>query len=74
VPNVLHVERGETIADAARRFDAAYPNRPSHHRLIVVPARDRTPEDEAYFNAKFFAQQTKLIADAKSETKKGTYK
>lgn len=70
VPNVLRLERGETIADAARRFDAEYPKRSKHHCVLVVPARDRSATDDADFDAGFYAQQAKLIADAKSEPRK----
>lgn len=34
--------------------------------VLRVPTRDITPEDDADFNEKFYAQQTKLIADARS--------
>jgi len=71
VPNVLHVRIGETIDEAVQRFDAQYPRRARHHSLLIVPARDRV-EDEADFDAKFLAHQTKLIADAKAETRKVT--
>ena len=33
---------------------------------LIVPPRDRTPEDCADFDAKFAVQQTKLVADARS--------
>ena len=68
-PNVLHVLPGETIGEVIRRFDAEYPNRSKHHRLLIVPARD-SADDDADFDAGFFKQQTKLIADAKSEPRK----
>jgi len=71
VPDVLHVARGETVAEAMSRFAALY-GVPRGHRLLVVPARDRSAEDETDFDAKFHAHQTKLIADAKSETLKVT--
>lgn len=35
--------------------------------VLKVPMRDVTPEDDADFDRRFLAQQTKLIADAKSE-------
>lgn len=69
IPDVLHVGRHETTAEALARFEELY-RMVRGHRLLVVPERDRTAEDEADFNAKFFAQQSKLIADAKSETRK----
>lgn len=34
--------------------------------VLRVPTRDLTPEDDADFNARFYAQQTKLVADARS--------
>jgi hypothetical protein len=36
-------------------------------KVLRVPARDVTPEDDADFDERFYAQQTKLIADARSE-------
>lgn len=71
VPDVLHVRRDETTADALARFEALY-RLVRGHRLLIVPARDRTFEDEADFDVKFRAHQLKLIADAKSETMKVT--
>jgi hypothetical protein len=34
--------------------------------VLRVPARDTTPEDDADFDRRFYLQQTRLIADAKS--------
>jgi hypothetical protein len=34
--------------------------------VLRVPTRDVTPEDDADFDRKFKAQQTKLVADARS--------
>lgn len=70
VPNVLHVEPGETIAEAARRFDAQYPKRLKQHRLLVVPRRDQTAEDDADFAVRFEAQQRRSLAEAQSVRKK----
>jgi hypothetical protein len=39
---------------------------------LIVPPRDRTPEDNADFEVKFLAQQTKLVAEARSERRKET--
>jgi hypothetical protein len=35
-------------------------------KVLRVPARDITPEDNADFDERFYAQQTRLIADARS--------
>lgn len=35
-------------------------------KVLRVPARDVTPEDDADFDERFYAQQTRLIADARS--------
>jgi hypothetical protein len=35
-------------------------------KVLRVPARDITPEDDADFEERFYKQQTQLIADAKS--------
>lgn len=35
-------------------------------KVLRVPARDITPEDDQDFEDRFYAQQTKLIADARS--------
>ena len=70
IPNVLHVRRGETIDEALARFGATYPNPPRQHRLLVVPERDRTDEDNADFERRFKAQQLKSQADARSANPK----
>jgi hypothetical protein len=74
VPCVLHVRRDETTAEARARFAAKYPDAPRGHRLLVVPGRDRSAADNAQFEVGFRAQQTTLIANAKSERRKGTDK
>ncbi len=66
IPNVVHVRRSETTADAIRRFTVTYPNPPRRHCLLIVPERDVTAEDDADFEAKFAAQQLKSQADARS--------
>lgn len=35
-------------------------------KVLRVPARDVTPEDDADFDERFYAQQNRLIADARS--------
>lgn len=69
VPCVLHVGRNETGDEARARFAATYPDAPRNHRLLVVPARDRSADD-ADFDVRFKEQQTKLIAEARSENRK----
>ena len=70
VPSVLHVGRDETSAEARARFAAAFPDVPRGHRLLIVPCRDQTAEDDADFEARFQAQQDASIANAKSESRK----
>ena len=65
-PNVLQVHREETIADALARFAATHPDTPRGHRLLIVPCRDRTAEEDADFAVRFKVQQRQLIADAQS--------
>jgi hypothetical protein len=72
VPHVIHVRRGETTDEARDRFAAAHPAMPRGHAVLIVPARDRTAADDADFDTRFHAQQTTLIANAKSERRKGT--
>ena len=66
IPNVLHVEPGETIDAALRRFANRYPNAPRQHRLLVVPQRVQTAEDQAAFAERFKAQQDRSLAAARS--------
>jgi hypothetical protein len=65
-PHVLHIRHGETTADARARFSAAYPDLPRGHRLLIVPNRVRTVEDEADFARRFKVQQEALVAEARS--------
>jgi hypothetical protein len=70
VPHVLHVRRGETSDEARARFTRTYPDIPRGHRLLIVPERDRGAEADADFEIRFKEQQTKLIAEARSENRK----
>jgi len=67
VPNVIAVAHDETAADALVRFRRDYAGRiPSNHRVIVLPARVTTPEDELDFARRFLVQQTQLVASSKT--------
>lgn len=67
VPHVVTVQRGESSADALARFRAEYAGKfPKRHGLIVVPATVETPEDAAAFAIEFQAQQSQLVATARS--------
>ena len=69
-PHVVTVERGETASLALARFRRTHGAKMApRHGLIVVPARIET-EDEADFALRFEAQQTALVAAAKSPPQK----
>lgn len=55
---------GEYVGDIQKVPTAIVDNRVIN--VLKVPVRDQTPEDDADFDTRFYAQQTKLIADAKS--------
>lgn len=50
-----HISKGPAIVNDNRVVN-----------VLRVPTRDVTPEDDADFDTKFHAQQTRLIADARS--------
>jgi hypothetical protein len=68
VPHVIRVSRCETTDEARAGFAKSHPDIPCGHRVLIVPCRDRTPEDDADFATKFKEQQSKLIAIARSRT------
>jgi hypothetical protein len=70
VPHVVTVATGETKAEAYRRHSASWARVPTGHRFLVIPARVATAEDAEAFDRDFYDQQTRLIADAKSERPK----
>lgn len=63
-PCVVHVERGETQGEAVARYAARYPN--LGRNLLIVPARNRTAEDQADFAVRFKAQQLQSVAEARA--------
>lgn len=67
IPNVISVRHDETADDALTRFRAEYGMTiKGHHGVIIVPARIDTPEAEADFAARFYLNQTQLVANARS--------
>lgn len=70
VPHVVRVADGETKAEAYARHSAAWGRIPTGHRFLVIPARVSGDEAAEAFDRDFYDQQTRLIADAKSERPK----
>jgi len=66
IPHVLEIRHGETFAEAEGRFIERFGPIPRGHRFLGVPPRDHTDEDHADFDVKFKAQQTVLVAEARS--------
>lgn len=64
LPHVVRVASGETKAEAYRRHCAMWPRIPKGHRFLVIPAREH---DAEAFERDFYAQQTKLVAEARDE-------
>lgn len=70
VPHVVTVANKENAADALARFRTEYVGKiAARHGVIILPARIET-EDEADFALRFEAQQTALVAAAKSPPQK----
>jgi hypothetical protein len=73
IPNVISVRYDESAADALARFRAEHGAKITrYHGLIVVPARIDSAEAEADFDARFYINQTQLVASAKSARSKDT--
>lgn len=73
IPNVISVRHDEAAADALTRFRAEHGAKiRGYHGLIIVPARIDSPEAEADFAARFYINQTQLVANAKSARPKDT--
>lgn len=67
IPNVVSVRYDETAADALARFRAEHGAKiTGRHGVIILPERIDSPEAEADFAARFYINQTQLVANAKS--------
>lgn len=66
VPCVLFVGMNETQAEARARFDAEYKPKPGTN-LLVVPAKPGTEAEHEVWAERFFANQSRLVAEARRE-------
>jgi hypothetical protein len=70
IPNVISVRYDETAADALARFRAEHGAKiTGYHGVIILPERIDSSEAEADFAARFYLNQTQLVANAKSARK-----
>lgn len=70
VPHVVIVPTGGTSIEAIAAFKRQHARKlKPYHTVLVLPARIEGAEAEADFKDRFFAHQTRLVADAKSSTK-----